>query len=50
MPNFKPTSDLRNYGEILRDLAIDSSVFLTKNARGRYAVLNINKYIEYEKS
>ena len=49
MPNIKPISDLRNYGEVLRDVAIGSPVFLTKNGRGRYAVLDINEYIEYEK-
>ena len=31
MPNIKPISDLRNYSEVLRDVAIDSPVFLTKN-------------------
>jgi len=33
--NIKPISDLRNYSEVLRDAAIDSLVFLTKNGRGR---------------
>jgi len=50
MPNIKPISDLRNYGEVLRDVAIGSPVFLTKNGRGRYAVLDIDEYKEYEKS
>jgi len=49
MPNIKPISDLRNYGEVLRDVAIGSPVFLTKNGRGRYAVLDIGEYREYEK-
>ena len=30
MPNIKPISDLRNYSEVLRDVSIDSPVFLTK--------------------
>lgn len=30
MPNIKPISDLRNYSEVLRDVTIDSPVFLTK--------------------
>ena len=38
MPNIKPISDLRNYSEVLRDVTIDSPVFLTKNGRGRYAI------------
>jgi len=50
MPNIKPISDLRNYGEVLRDVAIGSPVFLTKNGRGRYAVLDIDEYVEYEKT
>ena len=50
MPNIKPISDLRNYGEVLRDVAIGSPVFLTKNGCRRYAVLDIDEYIEYEKS
>ena len=49
MPNIKPISELRNYGEVLRDVAIDSPVFLTKNGHGRYAVMDIEEYREYEK-
>lgn len=49
MPNIKPISDLRNYGEVLRNVSIGSPVFLTKNGRGRYAVLDIDEYKEYEK-
>jgi len=49
MPNIKPISDLRNYGEVLRDVTIGSPVFLTKNGHGRYAVLDIEEYKEYEK-
>lgn len=44
MPNIKPISDLRNYSEVLRDVAVGEPVFLTKNGRGRYAVLDINEY------
>ena len=36
MPNIKPVSDLRNYGEVLRDVAVGQPVFLTKNGHGRY--------------
>jgi len=49
MPNIKPISELRNYGEVLRDVSIGSPVFLTKNGHGRYAVLDIEEYREYEK-
>jgi prevent-host-death family protein len=44
MPNIKPVSDLRNYSEVLRDVAVDEPVFLTKNGRGRYAILDIKEY------
>jgi len=49
MPNIKPVSELRNYGEVLRDVSIGSPVFLTKNGHGRYAVMDIEEYKEYEK-
>ena len=44
MPNIKPISDLRNYSEVLHDVAVDSPVFLTKNGRGKYAILDIQDY------
>ena len=49
MPNIKPVSDLKNYVEVLRHVAIGSPVFLTKDGHGRYAVLDIDEYKEYEK-
>ena len=44
MSNIKPISDLRNYNEVLRDVAIGEPVFLTKNGRGRYAIVDIADY------
>ena len=44
MPNIKPVSDLRNYNEVLRDIAVGEPVFLTKNGRGRYAIVDIEDY------
>lgn len=44
MPNIKPISDLRNYSEVLHDVAEGTPVFLTKNGRGRYAILDIQDY------
>lgn len=44
MPNIKPISDLRNYTEVLNDVAEGSPVFLTKNGRGKYAILDIREY------
>ena len=44
MPNIKPISDLRNYGEVLRDVTVGEPVFLTRNGRGRYAIMDIRDY------
>lgn len=44
MPNIKPVSDLRNYAEILRDVDNGSTVYLTKNGRGRYVILDMKEY------
>jgi prevent-host-death family protein len=48
MPTIKPVSDLRNYGDVLRDVAVGQPVFLTKNGHGRYAVLDMEEYRQYE--
>lgn len=44
MPNIKPISDLRNYTEVLNDVTVGSPVFLTKNGRGKYAIVDIYDY------
>ena len=44
MPNIKPISDLRNYNEVICDVDVGSPVFLTKNGRGKYAILDIHDY------
>lgn len=44
MPTIKPVSDLRNYNEVLCNVAEGSPVYLTKNGRGAYAVLTISDY------
>lgn len=44
MPNIKPVTDLRNYSEVLREVGTGSPVFLTKNGRGQYAILDIRDY------
>jgi prevent-host-death family protein len=47
MPNIKPVSDLRNYTEVIREIKVGEPVFLTKNGRGRYVILDL---AEYEKT
>lgn len=44
MPAIKPVSDLRSYPEVLADVHEGSPVFLTKNGRGCYAVLDMRDY------
>lgn len=44
MSNIKPISDLRNYTEVLRDVEEGAPVFLTKNGRGRYAIVDMHDY------
>ncbi|WP_310603498.1 type II toxin-antitoxin system prevent-host-death family antitoxin [Anaerosporobacter sp.] len=49
MPNILPVSDLRNYNEVLKNCQIGEPVFLTKNGRGRFVVMDIEDY-EREKA
>lgn len=44
MPNIKPISDLRNYTDVLKETTVGSPVFLTKNGRGEYVILNMREY------
>lgn len=44
MPNIKPISDLRNYSEVLHDVDVGAPVFLTKNGRGKYAIVDMREY------
>ena len=44
MPNILPVSDLRNYNEVLKNCQQGEPVFLTKNGRGRFVVIDIEDY------
>ncbi len=44
MPNIKPITDLRNYTEVLKETGVDSPVFLTRNGRGEYVILDMKDY------
>ena len=44
MPNIRPVSDLRNYTDVLKDIAVGEPVFLTKNGHGRYAIIDMKEY------
>ena len=44
MANILPVSDLRNYNEVLKNCHVGAPIFLTKNGRGRFVVLDIEDY------
>ena len=48
VPNIMPVSDLRNYTDVLKNVDVDSPVFLTKNGRGRYVIVDIKEYEKRE--
>lgn len=44
MARILPVSDLRNYNEVLKNCQVGEPVFLTKNGRGRFVILDIEDY------
>lgn len=44
MPNNKPISDLRDDNNVLNDVTVGAPVFLTKNARGKYDILDMKDF------
>jgi len=46
MPNIRPVSDLRNYKSVLDEVSYGSPVYLTKNGRGDYAIVNMKELDE----
>ena len=44
MPTILPVSDLRNYTEVLKICHGGEPVFLTKNGRGKYVLLEMEEY------
>ena len=44
MLNIKPISDLRNYSEVLNEVAENRPVYLTRNGRGEYAIIKIKDF------
>lgn len=44
MPIIKPVSDLRNYNEVLAQVTENQPVYLTKNGRGKYVILDLDEY------
>ncbi len=50
MPNIRPVSDLRNYATVLNEVHENEPVYLTKNGRGAYAIVDIAEQENYEKT
>ena len=46
MPNILPVSDLRNYKSVLSQVGYGNPVYLTKNGRGDYAIVNMKELDE----
>mgnify|MGYP002547404467 CR=1 FL=1 len=44
MTNIIPISDLKNYSEVLGHCDDGSTVYLTKNGRGRYVVQSLTEF------
>ena len=44
MANILPVIDLKNYNEVLKNCRKGEPVFLTKNGRARFVVLDIEDY------
>lgn len=43
IPNIKPISDLRNYTEVLKEVRENQPVYLTRNGRGAYAIVDMGE-------
>ena len=48
MQNIIPVSDLRDYNKVLRHCVNGEPVFLTKNGRGAFVLMDIQEY-EFER-
>lgn len=44
MPNNKPMSDIQNDNNVLNDVTVGTPIFLTKNRRGKYAILDMKDF------
>lgn len=47
--SIRPVSDLRNYPNVLEDISQGNPVYLTKNGRGLYVIMDIAEFEEYTK-
>ena len=45
-----PISDLRNYGHVLEQVAVNSPVYLTRNGKGAYSIRDIADEERFQKA
>ena len=50
MPNVRPVSDLKNYDSVLDEVVFGSPVYLTKDGKDSYVIVDIKDQIESEKN
>jgi hypothetical protein len=50
MPTIKPVSELRNYGNILDEVAVGSPVYLTRNGHGAYSIRDMKDEENFQKA
>ena len=50
MVNIQPISELKNYNNLLEEVKEGQPVFLTKNGKGVYAIVDIKDIEEYQTS
>lgn len=46
MPNIKAISDLRNYTQVLNEVSFENPVYLTRNGKGVFAIVDMKEYDE----
>ena len=50
MPNVRPVSDLKNYDSVLDEVVFGSPVYLTKDGKDSYVIVDIKDQLENEKN
>ena len=50
MTTIRPVSDLRNYPSVLKETEDGNVVYLTKNGRGAYVLMEIAEFEEYNRN
>ncbi len=48
--NIKPISDLKNYAAVVGQVTYGNRIYLTKNGRGKYAIVDMEELDELDRS